>query len=104
MKGLEALKAIEDNFLSKSKTYNSLNVGILNIKTGKMYAPKELTEIVRKALKALEIIVENYVQISWFTTLLKNFPHYTHEDYNFALPDNMQLSKEEYEILKEVLA
>ena len=58
---------------------------------------------IEKELKALDIIIEKRVQISWFTLLLKNFPNYTHDDYNFALPDNMQLMKEEYEILKEVL-
>ena len=59
---------------------------------------------IEKELKALDIISEKSVQISWFTSLLKNFPNYTHDDYNFALPDNMQLMKEEYEILKEVLS
>ena len=59
---------------------------------------------IEKELKALDIISEKSVQISWFTSLLKNFPNYTHDDYNFALPDNMQLMEEEYEILKEVLS
>ena len=59
---------------------------------------------IEKELKALDIILEKSVQISWFTSLLKNFPNYTHDDYNFALPDNMQLMEEEYEILKEVLS
>ena len=70
----------------------------------KGYIDTDDIETISKALKALDIIIEKRVQISWFSSLLKNFPHYTHEDYNFALPDNMQLMKEEYEILKEVLA
>lgn len=61
-------------------------------------------QIVRKALKALEIIKENHVQIGWFTKLLKIHPNYTEGEYNFGLPDNMKLSEEEYKLLKEVLA
>lgn len=66
----------------------------------KGYIDTDDIETISIELKALDIIIEKSVQISWFTSLLKNFPHYTHEDYNFALPDNMQLMKEEYEILK----
>ena len=57
----------------------------------------------QKELHALEIIKEKHVQISWFTKLLKIYPNYTESDYNFALPDDMRLSEEEYNILKEVL-
>ena len=60
--------------------------------------------IVRKNLLALEIIKENHVQISWFTMLLKSDPKYTHDDYNFGIADNRKLTKEEYELLKEVLS
>ena len=58
---------------------------------------------IEKELKALEIIKERSVQISWFTGLLKIHPHYNYVDYNFALADNRKLTKEEYELLKEVL-
>ena len=58
---------------------------------------------IEKELKALEIIKVCSVQISWFTGLLKIHPHYNHVDYNFALADNRKLTKEEYELLKEVL-
>ena len=82
-KELEALESIIETFYDKDS---------------------EDIQIVRKALEVLEIIKEHNVQISWFTRLLKSNPRYTHEDYNFALADNCQLSKEEYEILKEVLS
>ena len=104
MKGLEAFDALGSAFLMKCKDYRNNLCKVLNIKTGKMYAPQELSEIVRKELKALELIIEYRVQISWFKTLIKNFPNYTEQDYNFALPDNMQLTREDYELLKEVLA
>ena len=91
-KGLEALKSIEKEM---SELYGS----------DIAYYPDNLEkfQIIANELKALDIILEKRVQISWFTSLLKNFPNYTHDDYNFALPDNMQLMKEEYELLKEVL-
>lgn len=97
-KGLEALTAIEENFLSKSKTYNSHIVRILNIKTGKMYAPKELTEIVRNELKALEIIREKKVDTAKLA-FVANAYFYN----NFGKVAVIPITQEEFDLVTEVL-
>ncbi len=70
----------------------------------KGYIDTDDVETIQKVHKTLVLLIEYRVQISWFTSLLKTFPNYTEDEYNFALPDNMKLTKEDYEILKEVLS
>ena len=94
-KGLEELKDLKNAFIGYCRE--------LKCETNYIKVCENKFSKIEKELKALEIIKERSVQISWFTGLLKIHPHYNYVDYNFALADNRKLTKEEYELLKEVL-
>lgn len=48
----------------------------------------------------LDLIKQKKVQTDWFE-LLKDHPKWTVAEYNWGLPDNMQLTDEEFEKLKK---
>ena len=65
-------------------------------------------EIVKKSLKALEIIKKHRLDIDWFLQFVKQDISYKHYVYCIEQSDNkfaqrFKLSQEEYELLKEVL-
>ena len=53
---------------------------------------------IAKQLKALEIIKKKKVEVFLLTNIAR-----TLEDYNNCAPENLQLTQEEYDLLKEVL-
>lgn len=75
-KGLEALKEIKSEPFSWEKLKDSLDT-------------------IEKELKALEIVKKKLVDVNW----LKGCDEL--EDYNFC--NNIELTQEEYNLLKEVL-
>ena len=68
-----------------------------------MYVEKEI-HIVEKQLKALEIIKQKRVDVDLFYTVIEDK---NQEDklwsYNFWFEDKYKLTKEEFDLLKEVL-
>ena len=77
-KGLEALESIIETFYDKDS---------------------EDIQIVRKELKALEIIRNKNVNIVWLNMCFQEF--YGYESYNRNA--EIKITREEYELLKEVL-
>ena len=71
--GLEALDNIDDSYYDDEK------------------------EIIRKELKALEIIKEKRVDIGWLIRSEK------YSKYNLGVGSSQALKKQEYDLLKEVL-
>ena len=74
------------------------------------FADSESKEIVEKELKALEIIKKKKVQVAYLHSMWDDFEttfNSNDEDvrwlYNEGRPKKEQLTKEEYDLLKEVL-
>ena len=95
MKALEALEELK--FQIGNITFHTRDLQITTTKV----RDSGLFETIEKSLKALEIIKTKYVNIS-------RISRRKHEDYNyltkwFGCEDEQLLTKEEYELLKEVL-
>lgn len=86
--------------LERIKNAGTIYVGCAsNIYTRYSFECKEI----EKSLKALEIIKEKYVDIYFFKESLK-FPEYAQlMEYNTRSTEIIELTQEEFDLLKEVL-